>query len=348
MLRRDVLWQICLLSPALCLHGNPANPPAVSDADQQAARKLLQDYADSSFDAGKRREVFLQSKSAPKAAQQALLQMVETEMAPALKAYQKKYQTGANAMLSNLQSKSVKDEIKRLQTAIQALGKQGGGLSKDAIVSTGDPARARLQELQKYDKASIVKRVAGLETERDRLISLIEGRELLREALKIQDKRGFPASKLKEDEERMAGTGPVMPRELKAIMDQNAKLASGVPEPEVEGVRLTNELRVLIGLPPVLLDPKLCEACRGHSKDMVEHKFFAHESPVSGKKTPWDRAKLAGTSAGAENIFAGSNKPSSAIEAWWHSPGHHVNMLNPGHKRMGMGVHGNHWTQMFG
>jgi uncharacterized protein YkwD len=105
---------------------------------------------------------------------------------------------------------------------------------------------------------------------------------------------------------------------------------------------------MLIGLRPVRLDPKLCEAGRGHSKDMAEKNFFAHDSPVSGKETPWKRAQLAGTSANAENIFVGSKSPQAANKAWWYSPGHHVNMLNPGSQRGGMGHHEGRWTQMFG
>ena len=38
---------------------------------------------------------------------------------------------------------------------------------------------------------------------------------------------------------------------------------------------------------------------------MEKLKFFAHESPVEGKKTMVDRAKRMGTTASAENIAMG-------------------------------------------
>jgi uncharacterized protein YkwD len=81
---------------------------------------------------------------------------------------------------------------------------------------------------------------------------------------------------------------------------------------------------------------------------MREKKFFAHKSPIPGKKNPWERAKLAGTTANAENIFKGNKEGHAANQAWWHSPGHHINMLSPNAKRVGMGVNEKYWTQMFG
>ena len=37
-----------------------------------------------------------------------------------------------------------------------------------------------------------------------------------------------------------------------------------------------------------------------------------------------------------ENIAAGQDTGEGAIHAWWHSPGHHKNMLG-GHGRVGLG-----------
>ena len=86
-----------------------------------------------------------------------------------------------------------------------------------------------------------------------------------------------------------------------------------------------------------------------HSKDMETHKFFDHISPVKGHKTPWDRARLAGTTASAENIFAAKkDTPGNvASDAWFVSPPHHRNMLGE-HRRVGVGRHGKYFTQVFG
>ncbi|MCF7675877.1 MAG: CAP domain-containing protein, partial [Akkermansiaceae bacterium] len=114
------------------------------------------------------------------------------------------------------------------------------------------------------------------------------------------------------------------------------------------GIEESNEWRMLVGLNGLVIDPKLCGGARDHSKDMQEKGFFAHDSPVPGKKTPWDRAKNFGTSASGENIFMGSGDPHGANQGWFYSPGHHKNMFNPGQLRIGLGNAGSHWTQMFG
>ena len=74
---------------------------------------------------------------------------------------------------------------------------------------------------------------------------------------------------------------------------------------------------------------------------------FAHESPVEGKRTPWDRAARFGTSASGENIAGGQTTGAGANLGWWYSPGHHKNMLG-GFGRVGLGRSGELWTQMFG
>jgi autotransporter-associated beta strand protein len=84
------------------------------------------------------------------------------------------------------------------------------------------------------------------------------------------------------------------------------------------------------------------------SEDLPEElKFFSHESPLEGKKSPWDRAKLKGATASAENIISGQRDGKSANMAWFHSPGHHKNMLGE-HARVGIGRSGTHYTEMFG
>jgi uncharacterized protein YkwD len=105
--------------------------------------------------------------------------------------------------------------------------------------------------------------------------------------------------------------------------------------------------RNLLGLQPLAIDLKLCEAARDHSKDMERLKFFSHESPVPGKMSFTDRAKLFGATASGENIFAGITNGKSAHEGWFHSPGHHRNQM--GHStRVGIGRSGTYFTQMFG
>jgi uncharacterized protein YkwD len=95
------------------------------------------------------------------------------------------------------------------------------------------------------------------------------------------------------------------------------------------------------------IDLALTAASRDHSSDMKTHKFFSHTSPVPGKTSPGDRARNFNASWSAENIFMGSTDGTVAHRAWFHSPGHHRNLLGD-HRRVGVGRHGVYFTQMFG
>ena len=147
--------------------------------------------------------------------------------------------------------------------------------------------------------------------------------------------------------ERIARDTEIMPDRDRALLKDNAALFSQLDPEEAAGIYKLNLLRIRCGIGAVRVDIKLCAAGRGHSADMVEHGFFAHTSPVPGKSSPSDRANLAGTSGGAENIASGQETGHAAIQAWWYSPGHHLNMMAP-HGRTGIGRHQNHWTQIFG
>ena len=107
-----------------------------------------------------------------------------------------------------------------------------------------------------------------------------------------------------------------------------------------------NHWRIALGMDPLLIDPKLCDASRDHCKDMEKLKFFAHQSPVKGKRDPWDRAKNFGTTARGENI-AINDSTSASNQAWFFSPGHHKNMFKPDYSVIGLGIKGRHYCQLF-
>lgn len=117
-----------------------------------------------------------------------------------------------------------------------------------------------------------------------------------------------------------------------------------------EFARILNEERDVCGLAPLLLEEKLSDASKGHSADMARLGFFAHESPVPGKKTPWDRARLAGFAGNAsgENIYMGSANSQNAYDGWFGSDGHRFIMYSDGPNVLGVGISGVHWTMMTG
>jgi hypothetical protein len=240
-------------------------------------------------------------------------------------------------------------------------------LTKTEVHDFIDPRVAELRELLTIRPADVFERVSKLgETHAtltisalrtERLFELQERAELvlLRSEAGTREIERYPLAEdprailvdLERDLARLCWTAVPMSARDAHVLAQNEVIQEGVVPEEREGVRILNEIRALLGLPLVLIDPKLCNASRDHSKDMAELGFFAHVSPVPGKESFGQRAALAGTSASAENIAAGQQNGAGAIRAWWYSPGHHRNMMG-GHRRVGLGQHGSHWTQMFG
>lgn len=246
-------------------------------------------------------------------------------------------------------------------------------LSKETIHSASDPAYARLEELlnvstnQVFDAdEALFEQWVTLLDELDRELALHERWAAAQRALAAQPAGERSAARLRAPERperdaaavlaegaRLAELATPMSERDRATFTANVALvtagefAAEFDAEEARGIHALNRRRVLLGLPAQRIDPKLCRACRTHSRDMVEGGFFAHDSPVAGRETPWKRAAEAGTSASAENIAAGASTGPDTILQWWYSPGHHRNMLGGG-DRTGLGRFESHWTQLFG
>ncbi|MGI9241024.1 MAG: CAP domain-containing protein, partial [Verrucomicrobiales bacterium] len=273
--------------------------------------------------------------------------IIDREFRAAASRYRGGFQTQAKSLAGDKTSKEKNDRIEKLRADVQALRKRGDGLKKEMIVKVGDPALVELRELTRLESKDILSSSEALAKARADLLELAGQRAACIDALLLIDLEAYGTEELEAEEKEIAATALSIDRDARKILEQNKKLAEEVEPAEAAGVLDLNEFMIPIGLQPCLIDPKLCAASRDHSKDMEEKGFFAHESPVPGKKTPWDRAKNFGTKANSENIFVGSTSGKAANRGWWHSPGHHVNMLAPGARFVGMGVHGKHWTQMF-
>jgi uncharacterized protein YkwD len=116
-------------------------------------------------------------------------------------------------------------------------------------------------------------------------------------------------------------------------------------EKEVDGVKLaaieanvvkyTNEERVRYGLPPLVVDKELMETAREQAAWMTRSHSMTHT-----------RRPL------AENIAMGQPHSSDAVGAWMNSSGHRANILNPGHRRIGVAAFRTesgtiYWCQQF-
>ncbi len=265
----------------------------------------------------------------------------------ALKTYEQKFAAAAASLAQSRKSGEDSQKIEVLRSTLRRL-RESDNLTKDMLKSEGEPALNALRDLASIDSDHVLRHNPDLATLRQNLLVISEHRDLARDKAVLLTEPSFDEDKLqKRETEALSAHPDGADRDSLAILAENDRLASQIDPAEAAGIRDLNSIRILLGLRPVLLDPKLNLAAKGHSEDMEKRGFFTHESPVSGKETPWKRARLAGTSANAENIFAGSGDPVAANRAWFLSPGHHKNMFG-NHARAAMGNYGSHWTQMFG
>ena len=331
----------------------PASP-ALAVQQRKEISALLTTFRRANADPEKRAEAVdgILKIGGPAPAQ--LLGVITQELAPLQARYRSAFYQAAKEFLRKRFTDRDPKEVDALRRTVLDLGKNAT-LAKEEIVAKGDPAMAKLNELLWIDPQEILDATPVLQTHRAALMAI--GPHWQRAADHVAEfgpkREGAPdAAPRFEDVVRadeVLGTTLTLATsdlERKALI-ANVTLEAGIEFEEANGIRDLNRMRLLLGLKPLRIDVKLCEAGRDHSKDMVEKKFFAHESPVSGKRTPWDRAKRFGTSAHAENIAAGADTGPGANRQWFHSPGHHKNMLGS-HSRVGLGRHHKVWTQMFG
>jgi hypothetical protein len=117
---------------------------------------------------------------------------------------------------------------------------------------------------------------------------------------------------------------------------------------EIKDFNFVNVYREAIGLLPYEADPRLVQAARRHSKEMVDKNYFSHESPTPSEKDFGMRSKNAGYAGGAgENIASGTGTGEATFWLWFDSPGHHKNFAG-GQNALGVGRWRDRWTQNFG
>lgn len=340
-------------------------PPAVSAAQMRQISSLMNEFRQVRSDPEKRLEVIDRAAQTGPAAVKNLLEIVSKELNKQLTDYRELFMKAALQVVAKRAGDANLQEILQLRNRVlqQATNEN---LTKEMIVSVSDPALVRLKALILVDRQDILKQYTQLEPRREALKVLGEqwqqcGRWLVQEdepgaAMPAVDAetQGVREAKvpsfaeyLAKEEEIAVALALPMTAQTRAVLAFNSQLAGRLDSEEARCVLDLNLTRNLLGLRPVQIDLALTTAARGHSADMERLNFFSHDSPVPGKTTPWDRARLAGTSASGENIAMGTIDGAVANEMWWHSPGHHRNMLGD-HARVGVGRNGKYWTELFG
>lgn len=107
--------------------------------------------------------------------------------------------------------------------------------------------------------------------------------------------------------------------------------------------------------PPLSWNATLAAAAHGHSRDMANGNFFAHQGRDG--YTPSDRAELAGYTGRqvGENLAAALDGSARVVDGWLASPGHCANLMNPQFRELGAAYAsdpqsdaGIYWTALFG
>ena len=108
---------------------------------------------------------------------------------------------------------------------------------------------------------------------------------------------------------------------------------------------LLNRVRSRHGLRPLRLNRKLARVARLHSRDMVRHHYFDHNSP--GGVTPFQRILRTHYVPPRSSWFLGENigwggggrgDPAALVRMWMHSPGHRANILSRSFRDIGIGI----------
>ncbi|WP_083954002.1 SafA/ExsA family spore coat assembly protein [Cytobacillus eiseniae] len=121
---------------------------------------------------------------------------------------------------------------------------------------------------------------------------------------------------------------------------------------EEEVVQLVNQERAKNGLQPLKSNWELARVARYKSQDMLDRKYFDHNSPTYG--TPFQMMKSFGITyrSAGENIAAGQSTAKEVVQAWMNSEGHRKNILSSTYTEIGVGYvkggsYSHYWTQMF-
>ena len=289
----------------------PKKPAAPTAAQKQAKlrveiQSLFVEFQ-KPYEAGRRTNITSRLlKHGPEVAQR-LVKQVARDFQSRYRSYLDDFHKAATQTARSRQGAAANAQIEPLRKAVLALSGIRD-LSKAQIVQTGDPAMQKLEQLLTVSSESLLSRSERLKlgARRQELLELIQ---IWAKAHKIAGananngsgrtlKLATPpdAAKFETELSRLesftAQLGTPMSTADQQTLVANFRLQSQLDSAEFDGVLKLNMMRIRLGLNALAIDVKLSQAARGHSKDMKEHKFFSHTSPLPGKARFTDRAGI--------------------------------------------------------
>lgn len=148
----------------------------------------------------------------------------------------------------------------------------------------------------------------------------------------------------------LGGVSTVVPKEAEAAYNGYVKTCAGdkmrLNLKEKRTLALHNKTRKDRGLKPLCVDRTLTKAARFHSKEMIKHDYFSHDS-YNGKtyyedmvqrlqRLGYKKYQIIG-----ENVAMGSGSkgsPDSIHKAWMKSTPHRKNILKASYRQIGIGA----------
>jgi len=222
-----------------------------------------------------------------------------------------------------------------------------GSITKQTLRSKAGPAMDGLYNALVPTREKVLESSKILTARREEIVALDSIGARSRTLLGAKSTTAALPKTLEQQEKLISLMCAYMPESGRKSIEADLKQFSRMAFEEWHGYVHLNVVRMLLGLRPMRIDLKLSAAAKDHSRDMSKHKFFSHQSPVTGKKTPWDRAARQGVKSNGECIAAGRSTGPGAIRGWFFSPGHHKLIMSRS-SRVGIGVYSRKWTLMTG
>ena len=332
-------------------HGQTSK--VVADTQRQATR-LVSMFRTAKKDAAKRAKVVEEAVASGPNCVTAVQDAIERELQPQMARYSQHFFQQAQAAAKKKISGVDPQEVTKLRQTVFAMQARMD-FTPELIKRDGIAPLKKLEELLLVDRARVIEESEALQAERKQLEE--PGKlwercaQFLHEQSNDENKPKDPPTfeqYVRGQEALQAGLAAPMDAHNRQVFAANARLEAKLDPEEYRAIQALNVIRNLLGLNALAIDPGLCSAARDHSQDMETHKFDGHESPVPGRRTPFDRARRYGTTCVSENLCKGTRDGKAAIEAWFGSPGHHRSLVEKTYTRVGVGLAGQRFTQLFG
>ncbi|OIO46819.1 MAG: hypothetical protein AUJ28_01865 [Parcubacteria group bacterium CG1_02_37_51] len=113
-------------------------------------------------------------------------------------------------------------------------------------------------------------------------------------------------------------------------------LDSPISQPNL--VELTNQIRAVKELSPLLFNDQLQQAAMDKANDLIKNNYFSHNSPQGKPFNTWIEETGYEYQIIGENLATGYATNKEVMKAWMDSPTHRDNILNQKYREIGIAV----------